>query len=939
MSLLSVAQLVGIEPFGPFNRWGYEPLNIYLESGMLDLKSIGFKDPEAYKPANWKTSLAFTPITGQLNLELSGYRNDASSPPEHDAKIRSLRYRPVTGTTSPSKAIGCDKKSKNVDMIDPRGEGLECSGSYTPSFVPPVGLDPLSVLYGNVLNSMISQAEAIVSGNTYSNVVREDCIQRDTTPTPTQSQEAEFCSQSIIYKKWGVLSIPSSLFTGKLKLYVQCIYGGVEVPWEYKQDDFTKYILIGQESVQLQNRTMAPRAILLEGKGKSLYTDSFHNFYIVSHGTNLKFNKLEPNPAGLRLQKYLIEYGSSLNESQILAYEAYILTTCTPSKYISLDTNLDINEVGFPFDHGWKANNKGDKLSWVGVTYKKGSAIRKTTLVTISLTESGIQSLYASERTRKIESLRSQALGLIGAPGTTTAVYSTTSARIVNAGQTNEYIDGNLDFGYWYYVVVPLDENDTTAATLESEENSDWGGLPNSKTFYLSLKNHFSANLSIQETGEFLEQMQTDKIFRWDPYFGLYEWLVPWFPNDGLSHESPVASNVPVYCFYDKNDHLVVIRYSYKPRSSGDDDENFSFPLLCGPGPWEYCIISKGAGFESGFSSETINLSRTRQSSTFTTHKKGKVGTGVFMSGWGTSCEPSFCDSEPPAVIHPIGSFWSHWMKSKIATATDTTTTFSGELYYYNALVIPKDDCESVFLLQKQELSGQLSRISTQWETAVGARAKAIEDKSYDAPAPADCQGWLACAPLPLWLTRVTFGGAAGNTFNVTSFGTYQYSCSAYRPGQTIKMQDWGDGGLESYGNYAVSNYAPVDATILENTSKRASMSKGLAYLVGRLGEKPLVEEVAGDLSYSGTCANLSLSGTNQQSLKKFLQFNEFTQSLPLIWPYNYGGLVLDIKQSVQGITYITSPSEIKVLLPAGFFDGKSNPEFSANFSIFTGYY
>jgi len=307
--------------------------------------------------------------------------------------------------TRESKALNCDVKTDTITMIDPRGEGKDCTTTYTPKMPSPPMFTGTSLItqmqYVEVqaINTTIAGGDGRpLEQNFLSSGFRDTCIDRKAVEKEYKGESKIFCPNGILYKKYCQQKFPPSLYTGKLKLYIQSIYGGNYVEYKNEQGSFITMLYIGPTFIKSVKPTAARTSVL--GRGTHiLHTDSLGNYYLIATGV-WSINPLVPNFQGTLLKRYLksLDLNSGVQKD---AFEAYILTTCLPTRNC-FAINKPYHHYGAPLDFGWKANWDGTTLAQVAFTTDANN-YRVSTLLKVDISSSGIEQLYEEEIERKKE--------------------------------------------------------------------------------------------------------------------------------------------------------------------------------------------------------------------------------------------------------------------------------------------------------------------------------------------------------------------------------------------------------------------------------------------------------------------------------------------------------------------------------------------------------
>jgi hypothetical protein len=276
------------------------PIRVYLESGFLDLRSIGQCAETTYLPAllHFDTETAAYNLSlsapMQLGVELIPSRLDEDSPLFGDV--------PTDGQAS--LAVGCAVKDQLASIIDP------CHNLY-------------------------------VAGG--------------------------YCS-GMVQKKQAQGDIPASMFSGKLRLFVQAMYGSTNKDVSYDKGDAF--------SLKVTNEINITQKVLTKSftGGSFLYTTDNYDYFICTYDAAvLKFTELLINQSGRAIQEQLrIRLaGDELIVGPttplfIKRVESLILASATINEENSIVILLNGATIeGAPLDYGWHSNWKGDEATVV----------------------------------------------------------------------------------------------------------------------------------------------------------------------------------------------------------------------------------------------------------------------------------------------------------------------------------------------------------------------------------------------------------------------------------------------------------------------------------------------------------------------------------------------------------------------------------------------
>jgi hypothetical protein len=208
------------------------------------------------------------------------------------------------------------------------------------------------------------------------------------TTTDSLGIETTFRSPTNIYvenlwlKKLYQTFCPASVFTGKLRLMVQAIYGSLRSDYSMVLGE-NKRPLNPIPHLDLQITQGTTLTLLSEGLSTSgLYRDPTDEYWLITPRGNEVF---------ARNMKYDKKLLSKVNRLDNKLNEAYILSTLVPDK-IEYSIGINDNILDFkPLTYGWKFNQLGDKFS--AVLYRPANNLSteagvngfETILMTVSL--------------------------------------------------------------------------------------------------------------------------------------------------------------------------------------------------------------------------------------------------------------------------------------------------------------------------------------------------------------------------------------------------------------------------------------------------------------------------------------------------------------------------------------------------------------------------
>lgn len=186
-----------------------------------------------------------------------------------------------------------------------------------------------------------------------------------------ESDTPEFCDPGVIRnKKLCQLYAPPSSFTGKMRLFIQALYGS-------KREDYLGAMTAGQQpfvkidtGFRDQNGKIEYAFINSGLPTSGLYKDPSDKYWLV----DVDSNRVDVRP--MKSSLYGKKLKVKMKESEALApdiadlEEAYLLASLKPSHEVSQIYGSTIPTGFAPLAYGWKFNNKGDRCSIVVVRAK-----------------------------------------------------------------------------------------------------------------------------------------------------------------------------------------------------------------------------------------------------------------------------------------------------------------------------------------------------------------------------------------------------------------------------------------------------------------------------------------------------------------------------------------------------------------------------------------
>lgn len=177
-------------------------------------------------------------------------------------------------------------------------------------------------------------------------------------------------------KKTQVL-LPSSYFSGRLRLFVQCIYGSPRRDYNSIVDlfPFLSPLAVDEENLYWGFQD-----------NYGMYRTRDFRYMLIRVTTSGVFAKeLLPDRAGAELRSWLRRKSSFLTAERLLHYESYLMSTLTPDKDHTWYLIADASRVskafayGGPWEWGWHWNMSGSTAEVVCIRVKPGTAVATLT--------------------------------------------------------------------------------------------------------------------------------------------------------------------------------------------------------------------------------------------------------------------------------------------------------------------------------------------------------------------------------------------------------------------------------------------------------------------------------------------------------------------------------------------------------------------------------
>lgn len=339
------------------------PLPIYLESGFFDLKSFGVCDGVTYFPANLTATPdpEIQPDGGKAYYFGDKFNSEGLVDQQESLSVGSDNKRSFM--TDP-----CSNKYGGGSILGEATTTKEHKEGDTSLSVSVTGLSQVSIEIGTLLKinnrTYISAAETIINKNGTGTIMIASALTTVVAAGSLITTISQFpfvyCPPNIQIKKDTQERVPSSMFSGKLKLFVQSIYGSTRE--DYVREGFNLKTNAGSNDPTHPEYTFN-RGFL----GNSwLYTTDEYNYFICRFiGSQIQFISLELSAAGAEFRDILKTHPDKNDTTFATKIEAYILSTAKVSNIGNTYAIIGDPIQGSPLDYGWHANWKGNEATVV----------------------------------------------------------------------------------------------------------------------------------------------------------------------------------------------------------------------------------------------------------------------------------------------------------------------------------------------------------------------------------------------------------------------------------------------------------------------------------------------------------------------------------------------------------------------------------------------
>ena len=878
-------------PYGMFNRFISKPIILYMESGMMDIKRSGSKDPEAYKPATFHKMQNLCPYTGMLAIQAWKLAPEPNSCPTTKVTIKASEAKDLAASIE-SETLGCSPKSDTVTMEDPAGSHLVCYYTYSPSFSTPIGFMPSTSINGNFAMSDVHQQSlrdtaSASKSTTMDKTCRLEEGGKEVFKDP--GKNPVFCGLDMLIRKQNLVKKPASVYTGKLKMFIQALYGTkegkVKVTWD-------KYGNISQSlPYPGAPQNVALRSpVELNDTDYLLYTDDKFNYYLINTLGGGMFNILQPDELGRSLRNWMLENKDTFysDKKKRWAYEAYLLSTCQCKKWqgfgpAATAAMMKTKGHGSPMAFGWKANVQGNQWAVVNIELKDNHAVSTLHEASVSIDQGEMDLLITTERDRRMDSLRDQIenklpTGVIRA--TYTGLNVKYTKKLITIGQVKidlECLEGDPDSGEWHYayieeVVKPGEQPKLTPEQVEKlkkdaeEDEKQYGGLLYSKDYYNTLKRLWSISISTTGPVNFQVSYMRDKMCTFDDEFQLYRHN-PTCEDDPKFPRPTFNGSFPVYCWYDIDDNLMKVEYHYTDNTNFMNT-GFSEPIPCGGGSW----ASQSENYQNGTIMSGFVVNGNMLCTGKTGHRSASASESTIDAGkdpgmWDVSCRLLTSCIKPVVLRFNYSSiryFYRYWEKLWWG---EGSSTFSSESDYEECgsfLMIPRHDCEGVYIGSK---SGKGGSKTTGSQTFLGLTTLQIYSLSNS--------GWETC---------LSWAGFT-SIVKITCAGLW---AGAIKYGSKNQGPLWLNGGAFSGNNSRIRRWgvSGEDRAIYDGPAMPAGQESG-----GTVGDPWVLDRMRFLSSQSETQSNSSLKATimffGRKGVANTLQHEEVSKNQTVVSNYS----------------------------------------------------
>ncbi len=151
-------------------------------------------------------------------------------------------------------------------------------------------------------------------------------------------------------KKLAAVLVPASMFTGKMRLHVQALYGQKLAEWQYSRD-------IGDFGTVPGHLLHEPTQVMYT-MNTGIYTDENFGYWLVSLDGGCAVRGMVLSPAGAKLRDYVRAHAKRMDPKILDKLEAYMLSTARPSATMTFPVPVEV-PASSSMGYGWKFNWDG----------------------------------------------------------------------------------------------------------------------------------------------------------------------------------------------------------------------------------------------------------------------------------------------------------------------------------------------------------------------------------------------------------------------------------------------------------------------------------------------------------------------------------------------------------------------------------------------------
>lgn len=494
----------------------------------------------------------------------------------------------------------------------------------------------------------------------------------------------KYCDPEIIYRKTASLYLGPGEYSGKARLWIQAAFGCKDVQ-----------VRIMDGLLQI-GKIQDNRAFILVNNNYnsySIYTSNKNRHYLfrfLAGSCSIMF--MEPTLPAEAVRRRSI----GLEGDKLAEYEAFVLAYSLPTEWSGKCNGANAfnraYQFGSPFYWGLHTNWKGDKL--VGTFFSFDSYYEGTW--ESQLFEGGVDcdedALDEIHKQWELEKYR-WADYLIWKKNADKALLTNPNYPIPIA-PILEYFYSKEQYD--------IDNKGKPSPPVYK---------PYKPLFYEDVAKTFTVYCDNGKYRSRWKPQFQDRIFFWDPYEGKYYWAQP-----GTIHV-PARGGGIVYAFYDKYGGLQEFFYNQTIPTTAPEVTTNTSEYDCGEGAVMTCETTKDDRYNSDFSGGGGSASGENATLGINYSYAGTVSSGEQFpknGGWyrssyysliGTICEGAL--NKCPDGTQCLGDdgLPNYWHRDFYANVLGMTTTQSGNKSTGLIFIIPRTDCDSIFLGSRAQTS------------------------------------------------------------------------------------------------------------------------------------------------------------------------------------------------------------------------------------------